>query len=103
MGVGLMNLIPRLPVTQSIRGRLPGFALFGAVVIGHGGPVGVAVHQHGDQPAVDQVGPAAVFGVWQMFGDQVHAVAVPAALDVQAMGVAATAAVANAFRRGGVL
>ena len=24
IGVGLMNLIPRLPVTQSIRGRLPG-------------------------------------------------------------------------------
>lgn len=80
-----------------------GRALFGAVVVGHGGPVGMAVDQHGDQAAVDQVGPAAVFGVRLMLGNYMDAIGVPAAFDVQAVRVAAAAAVANAFGGGGVL
>src|SRR5690606_19817833 len=80
-----------------------GLAALGAIVVGHHGPVGVTVHQHGQQAAVDQVRPAAVHRVGEVFGDHVDAVLVPAALDVQAVGVAAAAAVADAFRSGGVL
>ncbi|MCY1429169.1 hypothetical protein D9M71_450750 [compost metagenome] len=63
----------------------------------------MAVDQHGDQPAVDQVGPAGVLGLRQMLGDDVDAVFVPVALDVQPVRVATAASVADTFRRGSIL
>jgi hypothetical protein len=38
-----------------------------------------------------------------MFGDEMDTIGIPAALDMQAMGITAAAAVADAFRRGDVL
>ena len=63
----------------------------------------MAVDQHRDQAAVDQIRPAAVFGLRQVFGDNVYTVFMPMAFDVQAVRVAAAAAVADAFGRGEVL
>ncbi|MNN82894.1 hypothetical protein D3C81_1998820 [compost metagenome] len=63
----------------------------------------MAVHQHGNQPAIDQVRPAAILGIGQVLGHHVHTILMPAALDVQAMGVAAAAAITNALGGGGVL
>ncbi len=97
MGVGLMNLMPRLPVTQLMRGKLAA-SRFPRGSDSHDRPVGVAVDQHGDQSAVDQVRPAAVFGIGYVLGHDMHAVLMPVALDVQPVGVAAAAAVANAIR-----
>ncbi|MNF82185.1 hypothetical protein D3C84_644840 [compost metagenome] len=80
-----------------------GVAVFRPVVIGHGGPVGMAIHQHRDQTAVDQIRPAAIPGVGHVLGDDMLAVFMPVALDVQPMRVAAATAITNAFRRRGVL
>ncbi|MNF95557.1 hypothetical protein D3C84_783180 [compost metagenome] len=63
----------------------------------------MAVDQHRNQPAIDQVRPAAVLGFGPVLGHDMHAVLMPEALDVQPVGVAAAAAVTHAFRRGAVL
>jgi hypothetical protein len=42
-------------------------------------------------------------GFGQVFGDEVDTIGIPTTFDVQAMGVAATAAIANTFGGGGVL
>ena len=63
----------------------------------------MAINQHRDHAAVDQLRPAAILGVRQVFGDDMHAVLMPETLDMQAVGVVAAAAVANAIRGGSVL